>query len=271
VVGQVALAFVVLVATGLLARSVGNLAAIDTGYRSAGVLVSALDLRMLDTRNARVKFLNRLAERTQALPAVQTVAFAEIIPLGGFRGARPVSLPDTSPDAELDPVLFTVVSSGFFELVGVPILRGRTFTDSGQGASNAVVVNEAFASDFWPKQDPLGRRIWVGGENRDRVVVGVARNARYVDVWEQQQRFMYLPVTGAGRTLSNLTMLAATPESPARFGERLRRKVRLDYLYQILAYLKNYEPEVGVAAGILLYPTVAEDFRYNYRILGHPV
>ena len=225
VVGQVALAFVVLVATGLLARSVGNLAAIDTGYRSDGVLVSTLDLRMLATEEARMEFLNRLAERTQALPDVQTVAFADIMPLGGFRGTRPVSLPDTPPDAEPDPVLYNVVSSGFFKIVGVPILRGQTFADSGQDAVDAVVVNEAFASHFWPEQDPLGRRLRVGGEHRDRVVVGVARNARYVDVWEEQRRYMYLPMTGAGRT--HLTMLAATPESPARFGERLRREVTL--------------------------------------------
>ena len=220
-----ALAFVVLVATGLLARSVGNLAAIDTGYRSDGVLVSTLDHRMLATEEARMEFLNRLAERTQALPDVQTVAFADIMPLGGFRGTRPVSLPDTPPDAEPDPVLYNVVSSGFFEIVGVPILRGQTFADSGQDAVDAVVVNEAFASHFWPEQDPLGRRLRVGGEHRDRVVVGVARNARYVDVWEEQRRYMYLPMTGAGRT--HLTMLAATPESPARFGERLRREVTL--------------------------------------------
>ncbi|HJR50057.1 MAG TPA: ADOP family duplicated permease, partial [Gemmatimonadales bacterium] len=195
VAGQVAVSLVVLAAAGLFITSLRNASRLDPGFRSEGLALLRLDLGVqgYDSSRGQAFYLD-LERRVRALPGVEAVALAEILPLGLSGLRRGVEVEGYAP-AEGEDMEFgtNTVSAGYFEAMGIEIVRGRGFEPTDRAGARAVaVVNESFARRFWPGENPIGRRITTG-KGGVREIVGVARDGKYRSLSEEPQPHFYQP------------------------------------------------------------------------------
>lgn len=204
VTAQVALAFTVLVAAGLVVTSFSRTLAVDPGFRPEGVLTASVSLPVTRYSDAaaRRQFAERLLERARALPGVQEAAVTSVLPFGEEMNASAVS-PEGYEPRPGDPVLAPVnsrVSDGYFEALEIERVAGRAFTPAdAEGAPQVAIIDRFLAERYWPGQDPLGRRIAMGvpveGEELEwRTVVGVVESVRAQSLTgDEPMGHFYLP------------------------------------------------------------------------------
>jgi predicted permease len=197
VVAQVALSLMALIAAGLFLRELRHAQQIDTGFETRGVLVMNFNLlREGYTPQRGQVFYDQVVEKTGALPGVQGAAIAESPPLaGGFsRSVFPEGADTTTTGRIL--VQVNTVGTGYFQTIGIPIVRGRDFTRADTADSpKVVVVNETMAKQFWKGEEPLGKRFKFFGDQDYTTVVGVAKDSKYNGVDEDAQNFIYQPIS----------------------------------------------------------------------------
>jgi predicted permease len=229
VVGQVAVSLVVLAAAGLFITSLRNASRLDPGFRSEGLVLLRLELGIqgYDSTRGQV-FYAELERRARALPGVEAVALAEILPLGLSGQRRGVEVEGYTPAPGEDMEFGTnTVSAGYFEAMGIEIVRGRGFEPSDRAGAKAVaVVNESFARRFWPGENPIGRRFGTskfGG----REIVGVVRDGRYRSLTEELQPHFYQPFAQAYEPDMVLVARSAT-DARALIPSLLREAQALD-------------------------------------------
>jgi predicted permease len=196
VVAQVALSLISLVAAGLFLRSLEHAQGMETGFETSGVLVMNVNLgREGYTPERGQVFYEQAAERLLGLPGVRAAAVAQNPPLaGGFlRSVFPEGQDTTTRDRIL--VQVNSVSVGYFDAIGIPILRGRDFSRTdAEGAPKVVVINETMAERFWPGDEAIGKRFKFFGDDDFTTVVGIARNSKYNGVAEDPIPFIYQPL-----------------------------------------------------------------------------
>jgi predicted permease len=201
VVGQVAMALVLLVSASLFLRALQRAATIDPGFRPEGVDAIFLDLRMGGYTPATSRaFIDQLLERLRAQPGVARACVAGVVPMGGdglsFGGVR---LPGQYDAAEPlgQEADWNVVTADYFQTLEIPIVSGRSFLPSeGAPSSRVAVVNQTMAKRLWPGQEAVGRSFEVmgprGAEQTLRVV-GVARDSKYRWIGDRARLFVYVP------------------------------------------------------------------------------
>ena len=168
VTAQVALSMVLLVEAGLFARSEHRALRADPGYMPQKVVIVPLwfpEKSPLETTRARVQ---AIAHRMQALPGVHSVAFSDDLPL--VRPNTVELLPPSRRDAS-QPVDVYTASPGFFDTLGIPLVRGREFKESD---TSAVIVSQSLTRAFWRRQDPIGKTLPL--PEHAATVVGIARD-----------------------------------------------------------------------------------------------
>jgi predicted permease len=195
VVGQLALAMLLLVVAGLFGRTLQRALGADLGFDPAGVAVARVDLGPHGYDAARgAEFQRRLLERVASAPGVQSAALAGFAPMSGNVISTDVRLPGTA--ATRRTVDTNVVDPGYFATLRIPLRAGRVFTAADRaGAAPVVVVNETMAARLWPGGSALGKTVRANGA--DREVVGVVANGSYERFGEEPTSFMYLPVAQA--------------------------------------------------------------------------
>jgi predicted permease len=190
---QIALSVVSLIAGGLFLRDLRHAQAIDPGFITTGVLVGDFNLnREGYTPERGAVFHDRLLERLRGLPGVQQAAIAQNPPLAGglLRSVLMEGADTTTKDRVL--VQVNAVSLGYFQTMGIPVLRGRDFTAGDVATSpTVVVINETMAQQFWKGEDPIGKRFKWFGDSAYTTVVGVARDSKYNGVAEEPLPFIY--------------------------------------------------------------------------------
>lgn len=233
VVTQVAVSLFLLVGAGLLVRALQKAQDVTPGFNLSDVQVVSADLQLHDYDSAHAKaFQQALSTRLQALPGVKGVALARTEPLGSnfaATGFATQAQPGGGPPAIVN---FNTVSPGYFDVLGIPIVRGRTFTDEDVASSARVaVVSEALAHRYWPGENPIGKRFNGGGTSPYREVIGVARDVRNVYLWTNTEPYIYTPLPAAGapdmqffvRTEGNpAPLMAAVPASVRAIDSRLQ-------------------------------------------------
>ena len=177
VVGEVALALVLLTGAGLLIRSLHRLLDVDPGFDPRSVLALRVSLPPAYRGAARAgPFYAQLLERVRGLPGVVDAAAIDSVPLSGGGGTgvpliegRPEPRPDEAVEADL-----RTATSGYFRTMRVPLLRGRFFEDRDRpGAPRVVIVNRTLASRLFPGENPLGRRVHFAFMPEPSEIVGV--------------------------------------------------------------------------------------------------
>jgi putative ABC transport system permease protein len=183
---EIAAALVLLIGAGLLLRSFHSLSRVDTGIETANLLTFDIFLSGERAQYQRLQraFYDDALQRIAALPGVVGAGAAVTLPIGGDDFAAPVHVegtPEPRPGSE-SRAGFQIVTPGYFETMGIRIVAGRDFTSSDVAAAMAVViVNETFARQHWPGQDPIGRRMQIGGGNAPwMTVVGLVRDIRHL-------------------------------------------------------------------------------------------
>ena len=222
VVVQVALAITVVAAAGLLTRSVLQLEAADMGLTAEELVLVQLALPQAKyvERDRRLQFLDDVVKELEATP--------------GIAGATPVNTPPFAGTGGWDAATFTVegqsadraaansslnlesIHPNYFATVGVSLIRGRGFGPADrEGAPNVVIVSEDVAARTWPGEEPIGKRLKLGGATSEepwRTVVGVARMTRYRELREPRAT-VYLP---AAQFMFAADAIVLRTASPAR-------------------------------------------------------
>src|SRR5579871_65304 len=188
---QVAVCMVLLIAAGLLLRGLYVAQTIDPGFRMEGISGVGFDLRGqgYDDRRATL-FQQNLLRRLAAVPGVDAVAQAGSIPLSNDHSGASFSIPGQPGERGVE---YNQVSPGFFSMLGIPIVRGRNFTEAETRTGAAVaILTESTARRLWPNQDPVGKLIrWEGG--LDVEVVGVAADAQVSHLAKSDDTYAYIP------------------------------------------------------------------------------
>ncbi len=228
VVLQVGLSLVLLVGAGLFLRSLREAMAIDPGFGARRALIVALDLGLNRYSADRARqFQADLRERVQAVAGVEAVAFASVLPLsfdGGRQGITVEGYRETT--GEDMEILSNTVSDGFFEVMELPLARGRAFTAADrEGTPGVVMVNESFVRRYWPESNGLGRRLSLSGpEGPFLEVVGVARDSKYQSLYEDPKPYFYRPL---GQVPENsVTLVARSSIEPAALAGPVKAIIR---------------------------------------------
>ena len=198
VVAQIAFCFVLLAAAGLFVRSLFEAERADLGFRPEGVLNIHMDVGQLGYTEAQGRaFFEEVDRRVRTIPGVQDMSFAFTIPMGYIRVSNAV-------EAEGQPVDSNrrlsagknIVSSEYFQTMGIQVVRGRSFSDADNEQSRPVaLVNQHLADMLWPGRDPIGRRFRSAGPDGPWVeVVGVTNTGKYRFLFEDPQPYFYVPI-----------------------------------------------------------------------------
>lgn len=232
---QVALSLVLLAVAGLLVRSLQMTLRADTGFETSNMVLAMPDLSVgYDSTRARA-YYRAIEERAAALPGVERVWLARVVPLGGGISRSSISIEGYEPRPGEDMEFGNnTVESGYFASMGIPVVQGREFSaPDREGAPDVAMVNETFAQRYWPGQGPLGRRFSLGGATgRAFTVVGVARDIDYGRVGEEARPYFYLPFAQRPSVHMIVHVRTTGPEGPT-----------LDAMKGIL---KDVDPEVPV-------------------------
>jgi predicted permease len=222
VAAQVAFSFVLLVAAGLMMRSLYNLLSIDPGFKTANVLSMNVSLNWtkyadLATQNS---FFHQIVERTQGLPGVQSVAMASVVPLnntgGGMNGGITIEDRPAVPGEPLPQVNHELTTPDYFRVLGTPLLSGRTFTDADTSDSAPVaIINAQMAAHYWPKQDPLGHRVSTDEGKTWITIVGVVGSVHLYGLSQNLIDVVYLPQAQV-TFMGDPNLMLRTRDDPAR-------------------------------------------------------
>jgi predicted permease len=209
---QVALSLVLLAGGGLFVRSLVNAINADVGFDAEGVLIADLNMdgQGFDPARAAV-FFDQVGERLAALPGVRAVSMSNAVPVETRGYVEDVLVEGFEPAAGEDAVQsihMNVVSSNFFEVVGIPLLRGRVL-DASPG-SREVVINEALARRYWRGGDAIGRRLGLGGAGPFEVV-GVAADTTMRRLGEEPFPYIFAPLFFGGGVPSPRLALRTDP------------------------------------------------------------
>jgi predicted permease len=227
VVVQVSLSLVLLTTAGLFLRSLGNASSIDIGFKPANLLIMSIDPKIQNySHDKTVQFLAQLHDRVAALPGVRSVSFVGNVPLslGATMNSFAVDAAKGHPAQNLTAIVDTV-SDGYFQTMGIPLLRGRGFTPQVDGPS-AAIINETMAAHLFPGQDPIGRTIH---ENKTTyTIVGVARNSKWRTIGEKPTDAAYLFLNAAPEKANSFfgtTILVKTSVDPRALASSVREQV----------------------------------------------
>jgi putative ABC transport system permease protein len=221
VIAEVSLAVLLLVGSGLLAKSLLNLQRVDPGLVTENLLSVELDLAASAYRdeNAASDFFRELVQRVEAQPGVHAVSFSTQQPLNSGAGNDPFAIEGRKLDpANLTTAAWQVVGPNYLQTLGIPIAKGRDLTeqDLAPGAPPVAVINEKMAARFWPSEDPVGKRITLGlprPENPWVTIFGVAKNTPHRTLDSQAEPDWYVSRTLAAQRHRFLFVRSVLPVS----------------------------------------------------------
>jgi putative ABC transport system permease protein len=227
VTAEVALALMLLTGGGLLLQTFVKLQAADLGFDPHGVLVGFVNPPRAggyDTMAKQRAFYDQVLERASALPGVRQAALASVLPLSGDSDTSFAieGRPPASP-AQTPATWYRLVSAGYFDAMGLRLVRGRPIAEREAAAS--VVVNETFGRTYFPGEDPLNRRIRFGSRPDDPwfTIVGIAGDVRVRGARETARVETFVPYWQL--TEPGMNVILKTDRDPALLAAPLRRAV----------------------------------------------
>ena len=232
VVSEIALAVVLLASAGLLIRSFIRLQQVDRGFETDNLLTMVV--RVPDARYREdaqfVNFFSQVLERTRNLPSVRSAGMVNYLPLYGGLGSntgfkiegRPEPPPGQGPSTDV-----RVADAGYFPAMGIPLLRGRNFSDSEQREpKHVILINEALARLHFPDEDPIGRRLDVAMFEKPQPaeIIGVVGNVRYDSLIDESPPAVYFPHPDL--TYPFMTLVFRTDGEPTAIAPAVQREIR---------------------------------------------
>ena len=224
---QVALSLPLLVSAALMVRTLQNLRAVDTGFSKENVLFGTVNpaLNGYSPERSRI-FYDDLVAKTRALPGVASASLGSDTPISGGWDQLGLVIEGFTPrEGERMTSDVTFVSTDYFKVLDIPLLSGRDFNEQDRlGSPKVVIVNEKMARHFFGSIDVLGKRI--GLENvPDITIVGVVKDAQYIDLRRNRRQHFYLPVSQL-KQLRDLTLHVKTSTAPDTVAESMHAELK---------------------------------------------
>jgi len=233
-ISEIALSLALLAGAGLLIKSFSRLLSVDPGFRPTGVLT--LNVTLPDSRYAKdhdaAMFFRRVLENVQTIPGIDAAGFVSLLPLGG-RGSsgcidvegHPSDPSKKCPEADRRPV-----TADYFRAMGIALVRGRYFNarDDAEETPRVAIVDETLAEQFWPGEDPIGKRIKNGYFKSGRPwleVVGVVRHVRNRDLSAASRIQIYWPYSQGPWSFGSL-VVHTTLDNPKLLARSLERAIQ---------------------------------------------
>lgn len=212
IMGQVALSLTLLVVSSLCLRSQWQIVGIDLGFDLDHGVVTRFNVEPVrGPLEARLAFADRVVERVERIPGVQSAAVTALVPLGGdalvasFHPAGRSDIPGTRPST-------LSVGPRYFETLSISVVHGREFdAHDRDGTPPVAIVNQTFANTYFPGRRALGERIEIGGES-DAEIVGIVRDSKIDTIGEAPKSIAFYPYAQRPR---RLTVIARTVGDPA--------------------------------------------------------
>jgi putative ABC transport system permease protein len=229
IVAEVALAVVLLAGAGLLLRSFSQLVRTDPGFRTERVLSARLNLppTRYDKPGATVRFAEQLLASVRELPGVQAVAAVSHPPFS-YLDRWPFALEGRTAPEQRMSAANRVVSPNYYEVMGIPLRRGRVFTEQDTtGQPGVIIINEVMARRTWGDEDPIGKRltVYVAAREFPVTVVGVVADSRQMSLEETIVPEMNFPMAQAANVLRRFNLVVRTHTEPTSLLPAIRAAV----------------------------------------------
>jgi putative ABC transport system permease protein len=232
VVSEIALAVVLLASAGLLIRSFIRLQQVDRGFNTDNILTMVVRLPDAKYREDPqvVAFFNQALEKIRQLPTVRSTGMVNFLPLYGGLGSstgfkilgRPEPPPGQGPGADV-----RVVDAQYFPTMGIPLLRGRNFTDAElKEPRQKILINEALARTYFASEDPIGQRLDVAMFEKPTPaeIIGVVGNVRYDSLIDESPPAIYFPHPDLA--YSFMTLVVRTDGESTAIAPAIQREIR---------------------------------------------
>ena len=231
VVAQISGALALLVIAGLFVRTLTSAERVDLGFDAKHLITVRLDPKQIGYDEVRTnEFYRELQRRVAAWPDVAAVAVAFTTPMSYLIGGGSIYIEGRPLSASAQPPASFInhIGHDYFETMGIPIVRGRAFTEDDEREHSltrkVAIINESMAARYWPGQDPIGRRFRAYNLTDPLLeIVGVARDSKYVLIFEEPRPYIYLPVV---RDMSLRTLHVRAAGDPAALAPRLEREIK---------------------------------------------
>jgi predicted permease len=260
---QVGSALVLLIIAGLFARRLVESEHADLGFDSTRVLTMMMDPGEIGYNDPRARdFYRDLLPRMRAIPGVESATTAVSIPMGLLdQGTDTVTISgyQQPPGQSLPTVDYNVIGTDYFPTLGIPLERGRSFTEADDEKSLYVaIVSEAMAKKYWPNQDPIGRQFTMASDAAHPLrVVGVAKDARYHGLRGPIGPYFYVPFPQHYAQDSLLALELRTAGDPAGMIPEVERAIR-DVSPNLPVFeVKTLHQALYSPNGLLLFEIVA--------------
>lgn len=222
---QVTVSLLLLIGASLFVRSLREAARVDLGFDPRGVVAMDVGAFSGRTNAESLRFFQALLEQFRS-SASMIAAVSTRAPLDSSTPIVKVAandMVDGAREGAAPTASFLVVSPAYFEVVRTPVVAGRAFGERDTAeAPTVAIVNETLAARLWPGADPLGRRLWLdaGASLSPCVVVGIARDSKYVTLGEERQGHVYLPFAQHPRR--GMTLLVRSADPPDRLAASMQ-------------------------------------------------
>jgi putative ABC transport system permease protein len=225
---QIAVALVLLVGAMLLLRSFSALQHVDTGIDTHNLLTFDMFLSgsRAESQSKRAAFYDEALARIRNLPGVVAAGAAVTLPIGGddFSSAYVIDGRPAPPPGQEASAGYQVVTPGYFEAMGIPLLSGRDFrANDDQSAQPVILVNRALAQREWPGQDPVGQRLRTGPDEPWMTIIGVVGDIRHRGPASPPRVEFYQPHTQ--RSFSFMAFVVRTATDPATMVRSIRSEI----------------------------------------------
>jgi putative ABC transport system permease protein len=231
VIVEVALALVLLIGSGLLIKSFARLQAVNPGFNPQNLLTARVSLpyAKYHEEGQSNRFFREALDRIRQIPGVRNVSAVNFLPFTGLGAATKFSVVGRpAPPPGQEPVIDArVCDAGYFQTMGIPLIKGRTFNEREQTvAAHVVVVNETLARDIFPGEDPIGQRIVINmmSDPKPSEIIGVVGDVKHASLDGDVRPMSYWPPAESAYPF--MTLVARTDGDPLNYVAAVRRDVQ---------------------------------------------
>jgi predicted permease len=249
VIAQIAVSLLLLIGSGLFLKSFQKAQAIDPGFRTENLDIVTINPALAGYDSDRsIQIVRAILDQLRNDPRVSGADVNNWVPLSGGEG-RTIVIDgrDLNDQHNRRFANFSPITPGYFQTMGVQLLRGRNFNehDAEKNSAPVAIIDETMASEFWPNEDALGRRFKFLIKNEPVEVIGIARNSKAVTLGEVPTPMVYWPLKEI--TDTGITLFVHTTSAPGPMLSEVRRIVRAVDVHIPITYEKTIREHMSVA------------------------
>jgi putative ABC transport system permease protein len=253
VIAEVALALMLLVGAGLMIRSFARLVGTDPGFDADRLITMRVGLdSRFDSATTAHAYQRRVLNELRALPGVEHAAAVDWVPMGGTNNFNDFQIVGREGNQNAGNIF---VTDGYLAAMGMPLLRGRDFTErDALAAPGVVIVNRTFAEKYFPGEDALGKQLHIGWDPGDyvRTIIGITGDVRFGGLDQDPRAELYTPYMQMPWSMGGMTFVARTAGEPLALVEPMQRAIWSVDADQMIYDVRTMQRIVGESSSVLM-------------------